>query len=56
MLKTMTEKQRRVFVLYYRHGYTLEEIGKMEGISKQSVFYRLDGALSRLRKYYSNNQ
>lgn len=56
VLKLMTEKQRRVFVLYYRHGYTMEEIGKMIGISRDSVKDRLMGALKKAKKYYSNNQ
>ena len=55
VLELMTEKQRRVLVLY-RRGYTQQEIGRMLGISRDSVKDRLMGAMKKAKKYYSNNQ
>lgn len=52
MLELLTEKQRRVFVLYWR-GYTQQEIGEFLNISRESVKDRLFGAIKKLRKYYN---
>lgn len=50
MLKEMTMKQREVFVLYFKEGYTQQEIADMIGISKQSVNERLEAALRKAKK------
>nr|MBQ4456348.1 sigma-70 family RNA polymerase sigma factor [Clostridia bacterium] len=55
VLELMTEKQRRVFVLYGR-GYTQQEIGRMVGVPQQVVSKHLRAALEKAKKYYSNNQ
>ncbi len=52
MLKTMTDKQREAYLLYFKYGYTQEEIGQKFKISKESVKERLDGALKKMRKFY----
>ena len=53
MLKTMTEKQRQVFILYYKYGYTQEEIGKMKGVSQVAVNKHLLAALKKVKKFYN---
>ncbi len=50
MLASMTDKQREVFLLYYRDGFTQQQIADMIGISKQSVNERLAGAVDRVRR------
>ena len=55
LLDTMTWKQREVYLLHYKHGYTVEEIGNGLGISKKSVFHHLERALSAARKFYLSN-
>lgn len=52
MLAAMTEKQREVFILYYREGYTQQQIADMLGITKQSVGERLSTAVSRVKKFF----
>ena len=52
MLASMTEKQREVFILYFREGYTQQEIADMFGISKQSVNERLEGAVKKAKKKF----
>ena len=54
VLDQMTEKQRRVFVLYGR-GYTQQEIGRMMGVSQVAISKHLRTALEKVKKYYSNN-
>ena len=49
-LGAMTEKQREIFILYYKYGYTQMEIAEMLGIRRASVSDRLIGALKKLRK------
>ena len=50
LMRCLTEKQREVVVLYYRDGYTQQEIGNMLGISRDSVADRLESALKRIKK------
>ena len=52
MLADMTDKQREVFVLYYRDGMTQEEIARMLGVSKMSVNERLRYALTKAKKFF----
>ena len=49
MLEGMTEKQREVFILYFKEGYTQREIAGLIGISKQSVNERLEGAIKKVK-------
>ena len=48
----MTEKQRQAFILYYKHGYSQREIADMLRISKQSVYERLEGAVSNAKRKF----
>ena len=52
MLEKLTEKQRAVFTLYYRDGYTQQEISSMLGISRDSVNDRLEAALKKIKKTF----
>lgn len=56
MLERLTDKQREAYVLYYDEGYTMEEIGGMLGISRDSVKDRLHAAVQKTRKYMAENQ
>lgn len=51
MLAAMTDKQKEVFIMYYRDGMTQDQIAEIIGISQKGVDYRLDGALKHARKY-----
>ena len=51
-LKSMTEKQRVVFLLYYQDGYTQQEIADMIGVNHRAVGFRLDGALKKVKKIF----
>ena len=46
----MTAKQAEAFRLYYDEDMTLEEIGKILGISSPAVLYRLEGVSKKLYK------
>lgn len=50
MIAAMTDKQREVFLLYYKDGYTQQQIADMLGLTKQSVSERLSTATGRLKK------
>ena len=52
MLADMTDKQREVFILYYRDCMTQDEIAEMLGIAKMSVNERLRYALAKAKKYF----
>ena len=52
MLSEMTEKQREVFVLYYRDGLSQRQIAGMLGIDHRAVGFRLDGALKKAKKFF----
>ena len=52
MLKAMTEKQREVFVRYYRDGYTQREIAGIYGVSQAAVNHILDKALKKIKKSF----
>ena len=51
-LERMTEKQRRVFVLYYKYGYNQREIGTIMGIAQQNVYKLLNRALYVTKKIF----
>ena len=55
MLRMLTEKQREVYLLYYKYGYTQQEIGKKMGISQESVSKHLLSTLKKVKKFYQNN-
>ena len=50
MLAVMTDKQREVFLLYYKEGYTQQQIADMLGVDQTSVRDRLDGVLKKIKK------
>lgn len=52
LLAALTEKQREVFIPYFRDGYTQQQIADMLGISKQSVNERIYGALAKAKNIY----
>ena len=52
MLENMTEKQREVFILYYKYGYNQYEIADMLGLDQTSVRDRLNGAIRKVKKIY----
>ena len=52
MLADMTDKQREVFILYYRDCMTQDEIAEMLGIAKMSVNERLRYALAKAKKFF----
>ena len=51
ILAAMTDKQREVFLLYYKDGYTQQQIADMLGLTKQSVSERLSTATHRVKKF-----
>lgn len=52
MLAAMTDKQRTVFVMYYRDGMTQEQIAAVFGITQVGVKHHLDAALEKSRKFF----
>ena len=50
ILAVMTDKQREVFLLYYKEGYTQQQIADMLGVDQTSVRDRLDGVLKKIKK------
>ena len=52
MLDAMTEKQREVFVLYYKEGYTQQEIADMLESSQQNVAKTLSRAIDAAKKIF----
>ena len=52
MLAAMTDKQREVFIMYYRDGMTLKEIASKLGINHRAVGFRLDGGLKKAKKFF----
>jgi RNA polymerase sigma factor (sigma-70 family) len=52
MLAAMTDKQREVFIMYYRDAMTQEQIAETIGVTKQSVSARLINALEIAKKNF----
>ena len=52
MLEAFTQKQREVFTLYYRDGYTQAEIADILDVSQPAIKHRLDGALLKIKKLF----
>lgn len=48
-LAKLTDRQREVFVLYHRDGYSQQEIADMLGIGQRAVSFRLEAAESKVR-------
>lgn len=53
MLAAMTEKQREVFILYHKYGWTQQEIADEIGISQQAITKLLSKANLRAQKLFS---
>ncbi len=53
MLESMTDKQREVFVMHYREGYTQQEMADIIGATQQAVDDRLSRALERVKIFLS---
>lgn len=49
MLESMTEKQRKVFILYYQYGYTQQEIADMLDCVVSTVNKHLQRAVDRIK-------
>lgn len=52
MLAAMTDKQREVFIMYYRDGMTQEQIAGVLDVSKMSVNERLRYALVKAKNFF----
>ncbi len=52
MLAAMTDKQREVFIMYYRDGMTQEQIASILNITQVGVKHHLDAALEKVKKYF----
>ena len=52
MLEGMTEKQREVFILYFKEGYTQQEIADILGLNRRAVGFRLEGALKKVKNIF----
>lgn len=46
---------RRIHYLYYEMGYTLEEVGGIIGMTKQSVSEHLERIQKKIKKYLTND-
>jgi predicted DNA-binding protein YlxM (UPF0122 family) len=53
VLRTCTPVQQRRFELHHVHGYTLEEIAKMENCTKIAVFYSVKAVEEKIKNYFS---
>lgn len=54
VIKNLSDKQRRRFLLYYGHGITLEEIARLEGCSRQPVERSIRAAEKKIIKKLKN--
>ena len=52
MLAAMTDKQRKVFLLYYKEGYTQQQIADMLGIARTTVIHHLEGSVKKIKKFF----
>ena len=50
MLQKLSKVQRRRFVLYHEFGFTYEQIAKMEGCTKQTVYESVVLAESKIKE------
>ncbi len=51
-LKSMTDRQREIFILVYEYGYKQREIAEMLGITQVGVKHHLDTSIKKLKKVY----
>ena len=51
-LLTLTDLQRRYFILNRLKGYSYAEIARREGKSKETVFGIIEAAVKKLKKYF----
>ena len=51
MLAAMTEKQREVFVMYYRDCMTQADIASFFGVDQTTIRDHLRGALKKSKKF-----
>ena len=54
-LATLTEKQRKVFILRRVYGYKIKDVAERTGLTAYSVHQRLRNADSRIRAYLYEN-
>ena len=52
MLAAMTDKQRKVFLLYYKEAYTQQQIADMLGCVVSMVNKHLKASLKRIKKFF----
>lgn len=52
MLAAMTDKQREVFILFYREGMMQEQIAAVFGLSRRTIREHLTCALERAKKFF----
>ena len=51
MLEALTDKQRKVFLLYYKEGYTQQQIAEMLGCVVSMVNKHLNASLKKIKNY-----
>ena len=51
-MAAMTDKQREVFLLYYKDGYTQQQIAEMLGCVVSMVNKHLNASLKKLNKFF----
>lgn len=52
MLAAMTDKQREVFVMYYRDGISQRKIASILKVDHRAIGFRLEGALKKNKKIF----
>lgn len=52
-LQTLTDTQRRRFLLYHEHGLNFQQISSVEGCSARAIEYSVEAAIKCLKKYFS---
>ena len=52
MLAAMTDKQREVFLLYYKEGYTQQQIADKLGIARTTVIHHLEGSVKKIKNFF----
>ena len=52
MLAEMTDKQRQVFVLHYKYGWTQQQIADKIGVTQQAVTKLLSKANKKVMKFF----
>lgn len=52
MLAAMTDKQREVFVMYYRDGISQRKIASILKVDHRAIGFRLEGALKKAKNFF----